>query len=279
MFRCQWWSNGTTTSTSSSSWLSTRCLMEGGDNRQSHTRACRQQLVSRRRHALHQQHVHHWLAAPCVPIASIATAHFHVELNRRHEGKDSRITVERQCERHHNLEARNLEKVFSYLAPTREARVACATHSPSSPAATGGCMALAPHLCMVVWPCKFLPHPPEMYDGAINPIEFLQIYSTSILATGGNEAVMVNYFPMDLIGMTQSWLMNLPEGTLTSWQELCRQFMTNFESSCSRPFNKTDLHVVQQRQGELLCSFIQRFSQICNTIPRIFNASVVVALR
>jgi hypothetical protein len=33
---------------------------------------------------------------------------------------------------------------------------------------------------------------------------------------------------------------------------------------------------VRQRLGESLCSFIQRFSQVRNTIPRIFNASVVV---
>jgi hypothetical protein len=40
--------------------------------------------------------------------------------------------------------------------------------------------------------------------------------------------------------------------------------------------NETDLHVVRQRPGESLCSFIQWFSQVDNIIPRIFNASVVV---
>jgi hypothetical protein len=37
----------------------------------------------------------------------------------------------------------------------------------------GGCMALAPHLRMVVWPPKFRPHLPEKYDGTVNPAEFL----------------------------------------------------------------------------------------------------------
>jgi hypothetical protein len=45
---------------------------------------------------------------------------------------------------------------------------------------------------------------------------FLQIYSTSILTAGGDEGVMANYFPVALTGMTRSWLMNFPEGTLTS---------------------------------------------------------------
>jgi hypothetical protein len=140
-------------------------------------------------------------------------------------------------------------------------------------------MALAPHLHMVVWPPKFRPHLPEKYDGKVNPAKFLQIYSTSILAAGGNEAVMVNYFPVALTGMARSRLMNLPEGTLHSWLELCRQFTANFESAYARPGNETDLHAIRQRPRESLRSFVQRFSQVRNTIPRISNASVVVAFR
>jgi hypothetical protein len=120
-------------------------------------------------------------------------------------------------------------------------------------------MALAPHLCMVVWPRKFQPHLPEKYNGSVNPVEFPQIYSTSILAAGGNEPVMANYFLVALTGTAQSWLMNLPEGSLTSWAELCRQFMANFKSAYACPGNEVDLHIVQQRLGESLRSFIQWF--------------------
>jgi hypothetical protein len=56
----------------------------------------------------------------------------------------------------------------------------------------------------------------EKYDGTVNPAEFLQIYTTSILTTGGDDVVMANYFPVALTGMARSWLMNLPVGTLTS---------------------------------------------------------------
>jgi hypothetical protein len=123
----------------------------------------------------------------------------------------------------------------------------------------------------------FRPHLPEKYDGTINPAEFLQIYSTFILAAGGNVAVMANYFPVALTGTARSYLMNLPEGTLHSWSELCRQFTANFESTYARPGNETDLHAIQQCPEESLRSLIQRFSQVRNTIPRISNAYVVVA--
>jgi hypothetical protein len=140
-------------------------------------------------------------------------------------------------------------------------------------------MALAPHLRMVIWLHKFQPHLLEKYDWTVNPAEFLQIYSTSILAAGGNEAIMDNYFPVALTGTAQSWLVNLLEGTLDSWSELCRQFTANFESAYARPGNETNLHAIQQCPRESLCSFIQRFSQVCNIIPHISNAYVVVAFR
>jgi hypothetical protein len=120
-------------------------------------------------------------------------------------------------------------------------------------------------------------HLPEKYDGMVNPAEFLQIYSTSILTARGNEAIMANYFPVALTGTTRFWLMNLLEGTLHSWSELCRQFTANFESAYARPGNETDLHTIQQCSEESPRSFVQWFSYVRNTIPHMSNASVVVA--
>jgi hypothetical protein len=53
---------------------------------------------------------------PRMPMASVAMADLWAKLNHRCEGKDSRITIEHQCERHCNLEGRNLED-FGSLAP------------------------------------------------------------------------------------------------------------------------------------------------------------------
>jgi hypothetical protein len=60
---------------------------------------------------------------------------------------------------------------------------------------------------------------------------------------------------------------------------LCHQITANFESAYARPGNETDIHAVQQCPGESLCSFIQRFSQVRNTISHISNAFVVAAIR
>jgi hypothetical protein len=138
---------------------------------------------------------------------------------------------------------------------------------------------LAPHLRMVIWPHKFWPHLPEKYDGSVNSTEFLQIYSTSILTAGGKEVIMTNYFPVALTGTARSWLMNLPQGSLSSWEELWHQFMANFKSAYAHLNIKVDLHAVQQRPGESLRSFIQWFSQVWNTIPCISDAFVIVTFQ
>jgi hypothetical protein len=46
---------------------------------------------------------------------------------------------------------------------------------------------------------------------------------------------MANYFPVALTGTARSWLTNVPQGFLTSWEDLCCQFMANLESAYARP--------------------------------------------
>jgi hypothetical protein len=87
--------------------------------------------------------------APRVLIESVATSDLRNELLHR-QGEDSHITIERRRERRHHIEARNLEKDVGSLAPTREP-APHAVQSPGSPATSGGCMVLAPHLRMVIW--------------------------------------------------------------------------------------------------------------------------------
>jgi hypothetical protein len=67
---------------------------------------------------------------------------------------------------------------------------------------------------------------------------------------------MANYFLISLTGSVRSWLMNLPQDSISSREELCRQFLANFESPYKRPNMEADLHIVRQRSDETLRSFI-----------------------
>jgi hypothetical protein len=119
----------------------------------------------------------------------------------------------------------------------------------------------------VVWPDKFRPDIGMHYDGTSNPIEFLQLYIVTIQAARGDQRVMANWFPMALKDAPRTWLMNLPHESVTSWKDLCRQFVANFMPTYERPATKNDLKAVRQYKGEMLRQYIQHFSQMRNKIP------------
>ena len=68
----------------------------------------------------------------------------------------------------------------------------------------------------------------DKFNGTQNPLEFLQIYTTAIRAAGGDENVMANYLPTVLEGSAWSWLLNLPVGSIYTWEQLCDLLIANF---------------------------------------------------
>jgi hypothetical protein len=137
--------------------------------------------------------------------------------------------------------------------------------------------ALANHLRVATWPSKFRPHLLEKYDGTSNPSEFLQVYVTAITAAGGDTAVMATYFHVALSGPARTWLMNLTPGSICSWEELYVWFAANFASAYQRHGVEAHLHAVRQEPGETLRTFISCFTKVRGTIPRIFDASIIIA--
>ena len=109
-----------------------------------------------------------------------------------------------------------------------------------------------PALRQVQWPHKFHPGYTGTYDGGSNPREFLQIYSTAMVAAGADDKVMANWFSMVLKPAVRSWLMNLPEKSVASWADLCDQFVSAFQGGYKRPGTMNDLHLVIQGPGERL---------------------------
>jgi hypothetical protein len=133
----------------------------------------------RRQPSAHQSHSPSSARAPFVAqrppmqhlalMASYTTADLREEINRRWGGEDCHTTIERHHERRRGIEGHNLKKDFDLHAPVVGRQVAHVPLPPNSPRVSRGCMALAPHLRMVVWLCKFRPHLPEKYDRKVNP--------------------------------------------------------------------------------------------------------------
>jgi hypothetical protein len=98
---------------------------------------------------------------------------------------------------------------------------------------------------------------PEKYDGKLNPAEFLGIYTIAVQAAGGrDEKILANYFPLVLKPNVRSWLMNLPENSISSWSDLCNEFVGAFTGGHKAPGQPSDLQVIPQRDGETLRKYI-----------------------
>jgi hypothetical protein len=105
------------------------------------------------------------------------------------------------------------------------------------------------------------------------------VYVTAITAAGGNATVMATYFHVALSGPARTCLMNLTPGSVYSWEELCARFVANFASAFQQHGVEAHLHAVRQEPGETLRKFISRFTKVRGTIPRISDASIIMAFR
>lgn len=124
----------------------------------------------------------------------------------------------------------------------------------------------------------FKPKLTEKYDEKLNQTEFLGIYTIGIQAVGGrDEKVLANYFPLALRTNVRPWLVHLPENSISSWADLCNEFVGAFTGGHQEPRQLSNLYVLLQKEGETLWKYIQRFTRVDRNIPKIHPAPMIAA--
>jgi hypothetical protein len=76
---------------------------------------------------------------------------------------------------------------------------------------------LAAELQATPWPSSYKPPQLPMYDGHLDPKQFLMSYEATISSYGGNTTVMAKSFVMAVRSVAQTWYSSLWPGTITSW--------------------------------------------------------------
>ena len=124
----------------------------------------------------------------------------------------------------------------------------------------------------------FKPEVPEKYDGKTHPSEFLSVYTIAMQAVGARDnKVLANYFPLALKPNVMSWLMHLPVDSISSWSDMCHEFVGAFTGGHQAHGQAGDLHIIPQKEGETLRKYIQRFSRVQYNIPDVHPAAVISA--
>jgi hypothetical protein len=128
----------------------------------------------------------------------------------------------------------------------------------------------------VRWPTKFKAGHIDRYDGSNNSKEFIQVYQTVIEAAGEDDRVKANFLPMALSGAARLWLINLPEESIHSWDQL---FIGNFQGTYERLSTAETLKTIKQKHDESLRDYIKRFCNARSGIPHIQDIEIINAFR
>jgi hypothetical protein len=127
----------------------------------------------------------------------------------------------------------------------------------------------------VRWPDKFKTGNIDSYDGSSNPKEFIQVYQTVIEPAGGDNRVKANFLSTTLTGVARSWLINLPKGSVTSWDQLCAMFIGNFQGTYKHPSTAETLKTIRQKHDESLRDHVKYFCNARNAIPYIQDIEII----
>jgi hypothetical protein len=148
-----------------------------------------------------------------------------------------------------------------------------------TPSGSGGFCALVAPLRDVRWPDKFKIEHIDKYDGSNNPKEFVQVYQTVIEAVGGDDQVKANYLPTALTDTARSWLINLLEGSIYTWDQLCAMFIGNFQGMYERPSTTETLKTIRQKHDKSLWDYMKCFCNASNAISYIQDIKIINAFR
>ncbi|RVW92848.1 hypothetical protein CK203_040472 [Vitis vinifera] len=79
------------------------------------------------------------------------------------------------------------------------------------------------------------------------------------LACPPNDAQLVALFPMSLSGAAQRWFASVEPSRLRTWEDVAREFLTQFAFSADIDVSRRELEAIRQRPDESISSFVTRW--------------------
>jgi hypothetical protein len=117
-----------------------------------------------------------------------------------------------------------------------------------------------------------------MYDGHLDPKQFLMSYKGTISSYGGNTTVMAKSFVMAVKNVTQTWYSSLQPGTTTSWQKLKDMLINSFQGFQTKPVTAQALFQCTQDHEEYLKAYVRRFLRLRAQAPIVPNEIFIEAM-
>jgi hypothetical protein len=94
---------------------------------------------------------------------------------------------------------------------------------------------------------------------------------------GGTKETAMQSLQLHLTGAARSWLSKLEKETIGSWEDLTKQFTSNFRSTYKRPTSIEEVKACVQQREETLRAYIQRWSLIKNSAVEVSDERAIDA--
>jgi hypothetical protein len=151
----------------------------------------------------------------------------------------------------------------------------CSLARDVTPSRRGSFRALAAPLKQVVRLEKFKPRYIDKYDRSSNSEEFILVNHTVIEAAGGDDRVKTNYLPTTLSGVTRSWLINLPKGSIYTCDQLCTMFIENFQGTYECSSTAETMKTINEKHNESLRDYVKYFCNARNATLYIQDIEII----
>ena len=118
----------------------------------------------------------------------------------------------------------------------------------------------APHISNTPFPQGFrIPHVPT-FEGKTDSCSHLSTFNTIMRACNVGYELRCMLFPASLTGPAKSWFKKYKRHSITSWEQLSKDFKKQFRAMMGVRPEASTLTNVRQQPGETLKSYLTRFN-------------------
>ena len=98
------------------------------------------------------------------------------------------------------------------------------------------------------------------YNGTTDPVEYIGCFTTEMELHQVSDLTKCRLLASTLRGNAHYWFQKIGPRSIGSWEQMCRMFLTQFQSSIHYAPPVTTLANIRQKEEETLQAYFQRFN-------------------
>ncbi|XP_019189690.1 PREDICTED: uncharacterized protein LOC109184102 [Ipomoea nil] len=101
----------------------------------------------------------------------------------------------------------------------------------------------------------------KAYSGTTDSRAHLTRYRAAMMIAGATDAILCRGFFATLDGQAHDWFASLPEGSISTFADLTRQFLSHFATNIQRKKQIADLCNLKQGSSESLAEYLSKWKK------------------